>query len=131
MFSAKLFAIISAVLVVAVNGSPVDPAGGQPQGNQPQGDKSQTTVRHPHGSLDVGDGETQILTVLFIQTTGPTVSYCTDATKCPPITISPNVCTPVPDDFKKQIKSFEFSGFKECKVYSYVDSSTTTDRRVI
>ena len=67
MFSAKLFAIISAVLVVAVNGSPVDPAGGQPQGNQPQGnqpqgDKSQTTVRHPHGPPDVGDGETQILT---------------------------------------------------------------------
>jgi len=50
MFSGKLFAIISAVLVVAVNGSPVDPAvGGQPQGGQPE-----TSVRHPHGPLDVG-----------------------------------------------------------------------------
>jgi len=65
MFSGKLFAIISAVLVVAVSGSPVDPAtGGQPQGNQNQAGQPQTSVRHPHGSLDVDpcvgvdDGET-------------------------------------------------------------------------
>ena len=47
MFSGKLFTIISAVLAVAVNGSPVELAERAPQ-----------TVRHPHGPLDVDDGET-------------------------------------------------------------------------
>ena len=61
MFSGKLFTIISAVLAVAVNGSPVD-ANGPPAkvaDNKPQ------HVRRLHGPLDVDDGEIQSLITLF------------------------------------------------------------------
>jgi len=45
-FSVKFFTIVSAVLAVAVNGSPAGFAGG-----------GREVVRSPHGPLDVDGGE--------------------------------------------------------------------------
>ena len=102
MFYAKLFAVISAVLAVAVSGSPTEFAEGL-----------------------------YILTIPFIQAADGTVNYC-DNTGCKDLSISPNTCVPLPNDVNKEILSFNVkTGFSACTVYPYVNSSTASERQVI
>ena len=62
MFSAKLFTIVSAVLAVVVNGSPIGQNGtpannnGTPTGAT-NGNGNTQNVRDPRGPPDVDDGE--------------------------------------------------------------------------
>ena len=126
MFSAKLFTIVSAVLAVAVNGSPVEAARDEPK-----------SVRCPRGLFDadpcadVDDGEIQTLMVLPIQQALGNVNFCIDGGACKQVSVDSNVCTNMPNDFDKKISSFHPDKNFVCTLFEYVNSPATMEKRII
>ena len=118
LFSGKLFTIFSAILAVAVNGSPVGFAEGELQ-----------AVRSPRGALDIDGGETWILTVLFPQRSLGNVEYCSGVDlsgECKQTSVDES-CNNVSGG---AVKSFKHDGNMICTAFQYVSSPTATERQI-
>ena len=120
MFSGKLFTIVSAVLAVVVNGSPVGFEEGELQ-----------AVRSPRGAVDVGGCKIQVLTVLFPQGDYVgNVRYCTETDFEGDCTVTPAYewgCANTPGS----IKSFSHDWGMVCDGWKYVSPPTATETDIL
>jgi len=122
MLLEKLFTIVSAVLAVAVNGSPVGSARDEPP-----------PVRSPRGAVDVDGCKIQVLTVLFPQPppVGP-VQLCTPKIYLGGCTdwflVNASACNDLPDG--SNVQTFKHSSDVVCTGWEYVSSVTATERQI-